>query len=90
MKALGIVRHIDDLGRVVIPMEVRKTQGWKSGQKIEMFMSEEGLLLSPYRGKEEKENALKILKRAEKFISGGPDTELLSELQDVIEYLESK
>lgn len=48
MKALGIVRRIDDLGRVVIPKEVRKSQGWDSGEPMEMFLSEEGLVIRPY------------------------------------------
>lgn len=48
-KALGIVRKIDDLGRIVIPKEVRDTQGWKSGQSMEMFMDEDGLVLHPYK-----------------------------------------
>ncbi|HLR59640.1 MAG TPA: AbrB family transcriptional regulator, partial [Pseudogracilibacillus sp.] len=39
MKALGIVRKIDDLGRVVIPKEVRISQGWEPGHSMEMFMS---------------------------------------------------
>lgn len=53
MKALGIVRKIDELGRVVIPKEVRNTQGWESGTSMEMFMSEEGLVMRQYGNKHE-------------------------------------
>lgn len=48
MKALGIIRRVDDLGRIVVPKEVRRTQGWDSGQPMEMFMTDEGLLIRPY------------------------------------------
>jgi len=58
MKSLGIVRKIDDLGRVVIPKEVRDTQQWKSGQPMEMFMSTEGLVLRPYGEDREKAEIL--------------------------------
>ena len=37
MKATGIVRRIDDLGRVVIPKEIRRVMGIKEGDPIEIF-----------------------------------------------------
>ena len=37
MKATGIVRRIDDLGRVVIPKEIRRTMGIKEGDPLEIF-----------------------------------------------------
>lgn len=47
-KVLGIVRKIDHLGRIVIPKEVRRTQGWEEGTPMEMFMDKEGLIIRPY------------------------------------------
>ena len=38
MKATGIVRRIDDLGRVVIPKEIRRTMGIKEGEPLEIFI----------------------------------------------------
>lgn len=38
MTAYGIVRRIDDLGRVVIPKEIRKKMGLEDGTPVEMFM----------------------------------------------------
>ena len=38
MKATGIVRRIDDLGRVVIPKEIRRAVGIHEGDPIEIFM----------------------------------------------------
>ena len=42
MKATGIVRRIDDLGRVVIPREIRKTLKIKEGDPLEIFTTKEG------------------------------------------------
>ena len=36
MKAIGIIRRIDDLGRIVIPKELRRTLGIKEGDALEM------------------------------------------------------
>lgn len=37
MKATGIVRRIDDLGRVVIPKEIRRTASIREGDPLEIF-----------------------------------------------------
>lgn len=38
MKATGIIRRVDDLGRVVIPREVRRLMGIKSDDTLEIFV----------------------------------------------------
>ena len=42
MKATGIVRRIDDLGRVVIPKEIRRTLRIREGDPLEIFTSNDG------------------------------------------------
>ncbi|MBQ7646622.1 MAG: AbrB/MazE/SpoVT family DNA-binding domain-containing protein, partial [Clostridia bacterium] len=42
MKATGIVRRIDDLGRVVIPKEIRRTMRIRDGEPLEIFTNNEG------------------------------------------------
>lgn len=42
MKATGIVRRIDDLGRVVIPKEIRRTLRIKEGDPLELFTTRDG------------------------------------------------
>ena len=37
MKATGIIRRVDELGRIVIPKEIRKTLRMKEGSPIEIF-----------------------------------------------------
>lgn len=44
MKATGIVRRIDDLGRVVIPKEIRRNLKIKEGDPLEMFVEDNGVL----------------------------------------------
>lgn len=49
MKATGIVRRIDDLGRVVIPKEIRRTLRIKEGTPLEIFTDREGeVILKKY------------------------------------------
>ena len=49
MKATGVVRRIDDLGRVVIPKEIRKTLRIREGDPLEIFTDKEGeIILKKY------------------------------------------
>ncbi len=49
MKATGIVRRIDDLGRVVIPKEIRRTMRIREGDPLEIFVDREGeVILKKY------------------------------------------
>ena len=45
MKATGIVRRIDDLGRVVIPKEIRRSLRIKDGDPLEIFTSRDGEII---------------------------------------------
>lgn len=45
MKATGIVRRIDDLGRVVIPKEVRRNFGIKEGDPLEIYTDRDGAII---------------------------------------------
>lgn len=49
MKATGIVRRIDDLGRVVIPKEIRRTLNIREGDPLEVFVGENGSIDSAVR-----------------------------------------
>ena len=49
MKATGVVRRIDDLGRIVIPKEIRRTLHIKEGDPLEIFTDKEGeVILKKY------------------------------------------
>ncbi len=50
MKATGIVRRIDDLGRVVIPKEIRRTLEIAEGDPLEIFTDRDGgVILKKYK-----------------------------------------
>ena len=49
MKATGIVRRIDDLGRIVVPKEIRRTLRLREGTPLEIFTDREGeIILKKY------------------------------------------
>ena len=48
MKATGIVRPVDPLGRVVIPVELRRTLGIKTDDSLEVFVDGDYIMLKKY------------------------------------------
>ena len=49
MRATGIVRRIDDLGRIVIPKEIRRTLRIREADPLEIFTNQEGeIMLKKY------------------------------------------
>ena len=48
MKATGIVRRIDQLGRIVVPSETRKMLGINEKDPIEIFMDNDSIVLRKY------------------------------------------
>ena len=42
MKATGIIRKIDDLGRIVIPKEIRKSLHIREGDPLEIYIEKDG------------------------------------------------
>lgn len=71
MKATGIVRRIDDLGRVVIPKEIRNRMGIREDTPLEIFVDKEtgGVILIPY-----KTNVIEEVKALAKKIETEADT----------------
>ena len=48
MKSTGIVRKIDDLGRMVIPIELRKTMNINKKDPMEIFVEDDKIILKKY------------------------------------------
>lgn len=48
MKATGIVRKVDELGRVVIPIELRRPRGIKEKDPLEIYVDGEQIILKKY------------------------------------------
>lgn len=47
MKETGIIRRIDDLGRIVIPRDIRNKYGIKAGDPLEICLEDKSVLLKP-------------------------------------------
>ena len=63
MKATGIVRNIDELGRIVIPKEMRDKRGINCGDPIEIYVDGDKIILKKY------ENSCSICGSAEELKS---------------------
>ena len=53
MKSTGIVRRIDDLGRIVIPKEIRRSMRIREGDPLELFLDGNNIVLNKYEVSEE-------------------------------------
>jgi transcriptional pleiotropic regulator of transition state genes len=49
MKSTGIVRKVDDLGRVVIPIELRKNMNINEGNSLEIYVDGEHIIIKKYQ-----------------------------------------
>ena len=49
MKATGIVRNVDELGRIVIPKEMRKKMYISSNDPVEIFVEDDRIILTKYQ-----------------------------------------
>lgn len=49
MKSTGIVRKVDELGRIVLPIELRRTLGIEEKNRIEIFVDGESIILRKYQ-----------------------------------------
>lgn len=48
MKATGVVRKLDELGRIVLPIELRRNLDIKTGDALEIFTNEDSVVLKKY------------------------------------------
>lgn len=48
MKSTGIVRRIDDLGRIVLPIELRRTLGISDRDSLEIYVDQNSIILKKY------------------------------------------
>lgn len=48
MRATGILRRIDDLGRIVIPKEIRRSMGIREGEALEIFVEKDAIMFKKY------------------------------------------
>ena len=61
MKSTGVVRKIDELGRIVLPKEIRKVLKIKAGDNLEIFMNDKDIVLSKYNIFDDKKDLFDML-----------------------------
>lgn len=49
MKSTGVVRKVDELGRIVLPIEIRKTLDIQQKDAVEIFIDEDKIVLQKYQ-----------------------------------------
>ena len=69
MKETGILRRIDELGRIVVPKEIRKKLKIREGDNLDIFVSEDNVILRKYSPLNDLETILTILLAALKKIN---------------------
>ena len=48
LKSTGVIRRIDELGRIVIPKEIRRNLGIRDGENVEIFTESDSIILKKY------------------------------------------
>ena len=69
MKETGILRRIDELGRIVVPKEIRKKLKIREGDNLDIFVSDDNVILRKYSPLKDLELILSVLLDAFKRIS---------------------
>ena len=49
MKSTGIVRKIDELGRIVLPKELRRTLGLNDRESVELYVDQDAIILKKFK-----------------------------------------
>ena len=76
MKATGIVRRVDDLGRVVIPKEIRQNLAIREGDPLELFIEEDMVCFKKY------ETAAPLVSTIEKLCTLVKESDALKDIDE--------
>lgn len=60
----GFIRKIDKLGRICLPIEFRRRENLQTDDKVEMIVTDDGLLMKKYEGADQTAAAMRRLKEA--------------------------
>ena len=64
MRATGVIRRVDDLGRVVVPKEARRKFGITEGTQMEIFTISDGIILKKYNAVKDLMSVVSVLAEA--------------------------
>lgn len=90
MKTLGVVRKLDELGRVVMPKEFRDEHDIKNGDPVEIFNTNKGILIKHYDSVQEISYQLELLENViqDKKLKEDVRSEVLTHINDIKGLLE--
>lgn len=89
MKATGIVRRLDDLGRIEIPRDVRRQLHFREGDPLELYIEKNGVLFKKYSPIASINDILNELRNAVREEEGLRNrAELLGHIKALAEFLE--
>lgn len=81
MKRTGIIRRIDDLGRIVIPRKIRNILQIREGDPLEMFVRDNAVVLVKYHAQKPVRETLDVLRE---LVEKDPNLKCSGELQEKI------
>ena len=84
MKTTGITRRIDDLGRVVLPIELRRMLGIEVKDSLEIFVDGDSVILRKYRKDTEKADMLKDLDNVRQYSDNPHVLEIVANAKEFI------
>ena len=87
MKATGVVRKVDELGRFVLPMELRRTIGIDPRDPLEVFTDGDSIVLKPYRRDTEK---TEIINRLSDVLEYSNNPDIMEIVSEVMEFIKKK
>ena len=78
-----IIKKIDDIGRIAIPKDVRRSLRWMGGDEIEIIPKEDGTIVL-------RAHAQDTIKRLEELRNECDDVEIQNKFLELIEFIETK
>lgn len=88
MKSTGIVRKVDELGRVVIPIELRRVLGIEEKDPVEIYVDGDKIILKKYTDSGTREKRDQVVKQLQHISNHASDGTVQKTVAEAIELLE--
>lgn len=89
MRATGIIRRIDDLGRVVIPKEIRRNCSIREGDPLEIFLQDGGVVFKKYNPDYRKELTNTLQDAADYYDDYEDDRAIAEQLRKIAQEIDA-
>ena len=90
MKATGIIKRVDDLGRIQIPKELRRTMTIREGDPMEFYTTGDNIVLVPYDPNTDTRHAIEKLRLFVMYDAADHKEELLAKIDEMNAILDVK